>query len=117
MKVTTFKRCRCRGDDGRELGARCPHLRRGDGCANPRHGGGQWTIEVPADTTIEHRKRVKGGAHRTEGDAEREGKRIVELLSIPAPGETGARERAEVLAVVRQALKRREPLPDAEDIR
>lgn len=117
MKVTTFKRCRCRDAEGRELGSRCGQLRRADGSLNPRHGAWSWNIEMPTDSTVERRKRTKGGSHRTEGEAEREGKLVAELLAIPAPGETGARERAEILDVIRRALKRREPLPEPDDIR
>jgi hypothetical protein len=31
MKGSTYKRCGCRGEDGKQLGARCPKLRRKDG--------------------------------------------------------------------------------------
>lgn len=116
MKATTFKRCRCRGEDGREFGAKCPQLRRADGSLNPRHGTWSWRIELPAGP-VQARKVIKRGAHRTEGEAEQEGKRVVELLSIPENGERGARERDEILQLVDQALKRHQPLPDADDIR
>jgi integrase len=116
VKVSTFKRCRCCGEDGRELGQRCPQLRRADGSLNPRHGSWSWRTELPAESKTARRV-VKRGAHPTQGDAEREGKRVVELLSIPAAGETGARERVEILALVDEALKRGDPLPDADDIR
>jgi hypothetical protein len=34
MKGSTYKRCRCR-EDGRDLGSKCPKLRRTDGSWNP----------------------------------------------------------------------------------
>ncbi|GEM_PF-69372 len=116
MKVSTFKRCRCR-TDGRELGTKCPQLRRADGSLNPRHGTWSWRIELPTDLAVRTRQVVKRGAHRTEADAAHEGRRVVELLAIPAPGEPGARERAEVLQLVDAALKAHQPLPDVDDIR
>ena len=43
-----YKRCKCRGDDGRELGASCPRLRRRDGSWNPSHGTWYGKAELPA---------------------------------------------------------------------
>ena len=48
MNGSTYKRCRCRDGRGRELGASCPQLRRGNGNWNARHG--QWYFAV--DVTI-----------------------------------------------------------------
>ncbi|GAA1550320.1 tyrosine-type recombinase/integrase [Dactylosporangium maewongense] len=117
MKVSTFKRCRCRDDAGRELGKRCPQMHRADGSLNPRHGSWSWRIEMPTDSTTEKRRVIKRGAHRTEGEALAQGKAVVELLAIPAPGDLGAQDRAQIMTLVDEALKRRAPLPAAEDIR
>lgn len=41
MKGSTFKRCACRGDDGRQLGKECPKLR------GTRHGYWYYAARVP----------------------------------------------------------------------
>jgi hypothetical protein len=47
MNGSTYKRCRCREGDGRELGTKCPSLRRKDGAWNPRHGSWYFRVEIP----------------------------------------------------------------------
>jgi integrase len=47
MKGSTFKRCRCRGEDGRDLNTSCPDLRRSDGSYNPSHGAWAIRVELP----------------------------------------------------------------------
>jgi hypothetical protein len=42
---------------------------------------------------------------------------VVDLLSIPQPGDAGARKHAEIMLLIDQALRRGEPLPSDEDIR
>ncbi len=44
MKGSTYKRCGCRDENGKQLAGRCPKLRRRDGTWNPRHG--TWTAQV-----------------------------------------------------------------------
>lgn len=69
MKGSTYKRCRCRGDDGKELGADCPKLRRKDGSWNPRHGTWYYAVELDAGAQGK-RRRLRRGGFATETDAE-----------------------------------------------
>lgn len=116
MKVSTFKRCRCRGENGRELGANCPKLRRADGSYNPGHGWFSFAIDVPVERG-EKRQRVKRGKYKLQGDAEKVGRQVADLLSIPEPGRIGAKERAEILQLVDKALKTGQPLPPPDMVR
>lgn len=69
MKGSTYKRCRCRGDDGKELGVDCPRLRRKDGSYSPRHGSWYYALELDAGPKGKRRKLRRGG-FETETDAE-----------------------------------------------
>ena len=67
---STYKRCKCRGDDGRELGAGCPRLHRSDGSWNPKHGSWYYTLDLPAGAG-RTRRRMRRGGFSTREDAER----------------------------------------------
>jgi len=71
-RIPIYKRCGCTEIvDGRrrQLGARCPKLRRRDGTWNPRHG--TWTFS--ASRTVKGRRRpVTRGGFATYEEAERE---------------------------------------------
>ena len=68
MKGSTYKRCKCRGDDGKELGAQCPKLRRKDGSWNPRHGAWYYRLELEAGPGGQRRTLRRGGFD-SEADA------------------------------------------------
>lgn len=68
MKGSTYKRCKCRGDDGKELGAQCPKLRRKDGSWNPRHGAWYYRLELDAGPGGKRRTLRRGG-FASEADA------------------------------------------------
>lgn len=61
MKGSTFKRCRCRTDDGRDLGTRCPKLKRTDGTWNPRHGVWYFKLELEPGANGQRRYLKRGG--------------------------------------------------------
>ncbi|MEU9838361.1 tyrosine-type recombinase/integrase [Actinomadura sp. NPDC048032] len=82
MKGSTYKRCKCRGDDGRELGADCPKLRRKDGSWNPRHGSWYYSLELDAGANGK-RRRLRRGGFASETDAE---KAMAEALQKEARG-------------------------------
>jgi hypothetical protein len=44
---TTFKRCTCRDGDRKELGQKCPKLRRTTGAWNSHHGTWYYQLELP----------------------------------------------------------------------
>lgn len=68
-KDLTFKRCKCRGDDGKEVGQSCPKLRRADGSWNPRHGTWYFSLELPAGPGGKRRPRLRRGGFATRDDA------------------------------------------------
>jgi hypothetical protein len=74
-----FKRCGCRDESGRQLGPRCPKLRRKDGSWNPRHG----TYGFVVSTTGRggKRERIPRGGFATQDEAERERDSIRERLA------------------------------------
>ena len=62
MSARPFKRCGCRDSDGKQLGVRCPLLR--------RSGHGSWWLRVDAGTTSTGRRRqVRIGPFRTAAEA------------------------------------------------
>lgn len=61
MKGRTYKRCKCRGEDGKEVGAQCPKLRRKDGSWNPRHGAWYFQLELDPGPNGKRRKLRRGG--------------------------------------------------------
>ena len=61
MKGSTYKRCKCRGEDGKELGTRCPKLRRRDGSWNPKHGSWYFRLELDAGPNGKRRTVRRGG--------------------------------------------------------
>lgn len=68
MKGSTYKRCKCRDANDKELGARCPKLRRKDGSWNPRHGTWYYRLELDAGPGGKRRTLRRGG-YTTEADA------------------------------------------------
>lgn len=69
MRDPTYKRCKCRDADGRELGACCPKLRRADGSWNPRHGEWYFAMELPPGPNGKRRPRLRRGGFATQADA------------------------------------------------
>jgi integrase len=73
MSEPFYKRCKCRGDDGRELGAKCPKLHRSDGSWNPKHGTWYYALELPAGVAGKRRQMRRGGfAIRDDAEAARD---------------------------------------------
>lgn len=62
---SVYRRCGCRGPDGRQLGRSCPHL--GD------HGHGTWTFDMrlPGGVGAGRARRLRRGGYATRGQAER----------------------------------------------
>lgn len=116
MKGSTYKRCKCRDADGKELGAACPKLRRRDGSWNPKHGTWYGKSELPpAPDGKRVYLRARGFPSLDEltewfSQAER-------LLSIPDKGPRGHQARMEIRALIMETRKRGAPLPDYDDLR
>jgi integrase len=56
-----YKRCKCRGQDGKDVGPGCPGLRRADGSWNPRHGTWYFALELPPGPGGKRRPRLRRG--------------------------------------------------------
>ncbi len=67
MKGSTFKRCGCRDEDGKQLGTRCPKLRRRDG-SYARHG--TWSFQVSYPGRDGKRVQHPVGGFATEPEAQ-----------------------------------------------
>ena len=70
MNDSIYKRCKCRDDDGKELGADCPELKRRDGAWNPRHGTWYYALELPPGPGGKRRPRLRRGGFATREAAE-----------------------------------------------
>jgi hypothetical protein len=69
---STFKRCSCRNGDGKELGQKCPKLRRPGGGWNHRHGIWHYQIELPPRPDGKRRGPLRRGGFTSQDDAEAE---------------------------------------------
>ncbi len=65
-----YRRCGCRDTNGRQLGARCPHL------ANPRHGNWAFAVDMPSPD--HNRKTMRRSGHGTRSDARAALARVLE---------------------------------------
>jgi integrase len=64
-----YKRCKCRGEDGKDAGASCEKLKRKDGSWNPRHGTWYFALELPPGPNGRRRPRMRRGGFPTREDA------------------------------------------------
>ncbi|WP_232668804.1 site-specific integrase [Pseudonocardia sp. TRM90224] len=113
MAGSTFKRCGCRDETGRQLGRKCPNLRSGNRW-NPRHGVWHLQIELPTRTG-EPRIPLRYGPFDQEQDAEDLLDEIRTLLALPDRSDHDAT--AQVVAEIRTALRDRSPLPKPDHVR
>ena len=111
-----YKRCKCRGDDGRELGASCPRLRRRDGSWNPSHGTWYGKAELPAGPDG-RRVILRQGGFATQDDLDKWFGDAEHLLAIPEAGPDGHEARLEILSLIRESRHAKAGLPGYEDIR
>lgn len=84
---SVYKRCKCRGPDGKEAGPDCPKLRRGDGSWNPRHGTWYFALELPPGPGGKRRPRMRRGGFATREDAEaaqKAARRVIEKGADPS---------------------------------
>ncbi|MBB6551271.1 hypothetical protein HD593_006066 [Nonomuraea rubra] len=114
MTGNGYKRCKCR-QDGRELGARCPKLRRANGSWNPHHGTWHGKEEVPAGPDGK-RIYLRLGGFATETELVAFYEAAGRLLDIPEPGPEGHEARMEILSMVKAAHRKRAPLPAHEEL-
>ncbi|WP_306282755.1 hypothetical protein [Frankia sp. ACN10a] len=77
MKIKTERRCGCRDADGKQLGKRCPKLKRKD------HGRWTYRIQVPEDLRpLVGRGEIRGSGYPAEEDARADAeKEVVKIRS------------------------------------
>jgi integrase len=105
---STFRRCSCRGSDGKGLGQSCPRLR------NSRHGQWFYRIELPADEDGNRRPRRRGGFADSDS-AQKELDHARALLALPDEDDTDALRR--VGDAIAAAISERKPLPTVDQVR
>lgn len=115
MTGNGFKRCKCRDDAARELGAKCPKLRRKDSSWNPNHGSWYGKAEVPSGPDGK-RVFLRLGGFATENELEVFYAEAGRLLDIPDAGPDGHEARMEILEMVRAARKKQAPMPEHEEL-
>jgi hypothetical protein len=82
MRGSVYKRCGCTElVDGRrrQLGTRCPQLRRADGTWNPRHG--TWTFATSTTGKGGKRQPIVRGGFATQAEAQRELDKVRDKIS------------------------------------
>lgn len=108
MKGSTFRRCGCRDEDGKQLGQACPKL------ASRRHGTWGWRQELPSasDGT---RQTLRKSGYESKTDAVADLDKVRALLAIPDPEDDEGR--AAVADLLRSTVANGEPLPDHDETR
>jgi integrase len=114
--VKGYKRCKCRGEGKRELGAKCPALRRKDGSWNPAHGTWYGKAELPAGPG-KQRVALRMGGFATQDEMTAWFEEAMHLLSIPEKGPDGHEVRLQILDLIRESRRRKEDLPAYDDLR
>lgn len=115
MAGNGYKRCRC-VENGRELGANCPKLRRKDGSWNPKHGKWYGKEEVPSGPAGK-RIYLKMGGFASESELIERYQSAARLLHIPDAGPEGHEARMEILSMIRAAHRGDAPWPQEEELR
>jgi len=116
VKGSWFKRCKCRGSDGRELGNSCGKLRRKDGSWNPSHGTWYGKTELPSGPGGE-RLALRAGGFATQDEMGEWFEEALRLLSIPEKGPDGHEVRVQILGMIGESRRRKESLPAFDDMR
>jgi integrase len=111
-----YRRCKCRGEDKRELGAACPNLHRANGSWNPSHGTWYGKAELPAGPGSQ-RVILRQGGFATQDEMAGWFEEALHLLSIPEKGTDGHEVRLQILELIRESRKRKAALPAFDDIR
>lgn len=108
MKGSTFRRCGCRDEGGKQLGKACPKL------ASRRHGTWSWRQELPLDVDGERQILRKGG-YESKTDAVADLDKVRALLAIPDPEDNEGR--ADLANLLQATVANGEPLPDHDETR
>ncbi|MEV6520061.1 tyrosine-type recombinase/integrase [Micromonospora chalcea] len=106
-----YKRCACKDDTGRRLGATCPKLRRSGGAWHPSHGTWGYQLELPC-AARQGRRQLRRSGFTTRDDAVAELDQARALLALA--GDDASR-RVEISDLLRQC-RPGNPLPDRDTI-
>ncbi|HEY1155118.1 MAG TPA: tyrosine-type recombinase/integrase, partial [Arthrobacter sp.] len=112
---TTYKRCSCTGADGRELGQKCPKLRRPGGGWSSRHGIWSYQIELPATVEGKRRGPLRRSGFATQDAANEQLGQVRELLSLADPTEVVIRN--QIADLIKRTLAETGALPGVEEVR
>jgi integrase len=112
---TTAKRCYCRGEDGRQLGQKCPRLRRAGGGWSRHHGTWYYQLELPRKADGSRRRPLRRSGFDSQTDAEAELSRARELLAI-ADGDD-PQVAVQIADLIQTTLARTRALPDPAVVR
>src|SRR5690242_16447324 len=102
-----FKRCACRGANGKKLGNACPHLRRAGGSWSPTHGRWGYQLELPP-TAAGDRRQLRRITFDSRDEAAKDLDKANELLALAGDDAALGIEIADLL----KAVKSGSPLPD-----
>ena len=116
MRGDGYKRCKCRDEAGREIGASCPRLKRIDGSWSPQHGTWYAKQELPG-APRGGRLYLRAGGFATRDEMEQWFDEALLLLSIPERGAEGHPARLEILDLVKESRRRSQALPGYDDLR
>ncbi|WIX82927.1 hypothetical protein QRX50_20240 [Amycolatopsis carbonis] len=105
---STYRRCSCRDEAGRELGAACPKLK------NSRHGQWAFRIELPPDENGTRRPRRRAG-FESATKAQDQLDQVRDLLAIPEEDDDETRRK--IGDLIAEAIARKAKLPDVEETR
>jgi integrase len=102
-----YRRCECRGDDGRLLGTSCPKLKR------KNHGTIAVRQELPPDAEGKRRTFRRTG-YRSVAEAQGDLSRLQAILELPGDDPAEQQRVGDLLADI---ARRRADLPPADDVR
>ena len=105
MKGSTYRRCGCRDENGKYLGARCPKLK------SRGHGTWSWQQEIP--TRDGSRYPLRRGGYASQKKAEADLNAVQALMSIPAEDDADGRLR--MADLLRTVVSQKTPLPDHDE--
>ncbi|WP_007512263.1 site-specific integrase [Pseudofrankia saprophytica] len=114
MDGTIYKRCGCRDAGGRQLGNRCPKLRRKGGAWRSDHGAWVYQVDLPPSADGRRQLARRGGL-TSQTAAEAEIGRIRDLIAVADADDTATRLR--IADLILETLRANQPLPEVEDIR
>lgn len=101
---STRRRCRCRDENGRDLGSRCPKL------AQRSHGS--WQLRQELEPTVDGRRRTfRRLGYTTQTGAQADLDTVRGILALGKSAED-----AEAVSAMLDALDKDEPIPDVEDV-